>query len=71
MKIKTPATFAADYPSLGKVDVPPGTDLEVTDEAIAGSLLLQGHEPVDKEAKELLKRLTTPEPIAAPDPEES
>lgn len=68
MKLKNPSPFAADYPALHLVDVPPEGEFEVPDEAIAESLLRQGHEPVDKEAKDLLKKINTPEPVAAPEP---
>ena len=66
MKLKNPGPFAADYPALHLVDVPPEGELEVADVAIAESLLRQGHEPVDKEAKDLLKKINTPEPTETP-----
>jgi len=60
VKLKNPSPFAADYPALHLVDVEPGAEFEVADVAIAESLLRQGHEPADKEAKDLLKQINTP-----------
>jgi len=68
MKLKYTGPFGVDIPALGMVGVESGAELDVTDEATAASLLLQGYEPVDKEAKDLLKKVTTPEPVAAPEP---
>lgn len=68
MKLKYPGPFEVDIPAIGVVGLKPGAEIDVPDEAIAESLLRQGYEPVDKEAKDLLKKINTPEPTVVPDP---
>lgn len=68
MKLKYPGPFMADFPSLGRMGVEPGAELDVADVAAATSLLEQGFPPVDKAARDLLASLTQP---TTDDPQEA
>jgi hypothetical protein len=65
--MKNPYPFPADYPALGLVDVEPGASIDVDDAEAAVSLLQQGHEPTDKEARDLLKLIEELEQVPGDD----
>lgn len=67
MKIKYAGPFPVDVPALGALAVKPGDVVDVKDEATAESLLRQGWAPADKPAEALAKKITDPEPVAAPE----
>jgi len=70
VKIKYAGPFPVEVPALGR-EVTPGDVVDVKDAAVADSLLRQGWEPADKAAEAALKKITNPEPVPAPEPQEA
>ncbi len=70
MKIRYAGPFPVEVPALGR-QVEPGGAVDVKDAAVADSLLRQGWEPADKAAEAAQKKITNPEPVQAPEPQEA